>query len=398
MTRGYWRVFLFLGILVLSLLVGCKPKEILVQGTYPGGTGLKLYLESAIPACPGVVDSAVVAGDGSFTFHREDLRGLHILRVPRVGQWFVYLSEVPTRLVFTEGDPVQMSPYGDTLNYPVRQNHAYVSELGRQLHAMNAEFKAREVDGRYISVEQEASLDAAWAHYDSIFCGRIHALIEANLRNPVGLYFLYQYASYFTPEELEALQAELSAAPARLKHDEAYPLVEEVFASNRYMPLGAKAPELTLRAVDSGYLVLKALFGRKPYVLVTLWAYDDPVSMQANDSLADLVSRYGDRLDVYSVEVAASENPPCLQAAVDTITQHHYPWPTGVWGLTPGVSKLPYTLYSTPANMLYDLHGLLTARNISLRALSDSLAKAAPGRVTHDVRNPITKRNSSNDE
>lgn len=376
MTNISARILLLLGSLLQLLLVGCKPKESLVQGSYPEGAGLKLYLESAIPTRPGVVDSTVVEGDGAFAFNRGDLRGLHILRIPRVGQWFVYLSDVPTRIAFTGDDPVQMLPYGDTLNYPVRQNHAYVSELGRQLHAMNAEFQAREVDGRYISVEQEASLDAAWARYDSIFSARIHGLIHDNLRNPVGLYFLYQYASYFTPEQLLALQAELADAPSRLKHDEAYPLVEQVFADNRFMPIGAHAPEITLQGIDSGYMVLKARFGHKPYVLLTLWAYDDAVSLQTNDSLARLLARCADRLDVYSIELGADGNPLSLQAALDTIGRHRYPWPTALWSMNPHAPKLPYVLYNTPANMLYDCDGLLRARDISMQALADTLAQA----------------------
>ena len=117
---------LFVTLSAAVLVCGCQSSKVKISGRFVGSDAKNVYLEDASPLTQAVIDSAVLAGDGSYRF---ELKG-----VPKTPSLYniIYNGErIP--LLIAGGDRVTVGSVGSVVrNYTVEGSAE--SELLRQFY------------------------------------------------------------------------------------------------------------------------------------------------------------------------------------------------------------------------------------------------------------------------
>ena len=104
---------LFVTLSAAVLVCGCQSSKVKISGRFVGSDAKNVYLEDASPLTQAVIDSAVLAGDGSYRF---ELKG-----VPKTPSLYniIYNGErIP--LLIAGGDRVTVGSVGSVVrNYTV---------------------------------------------------------------------------------------------------------------------------------------------------------------------------------------------------------------------------------------------------------------------------------------
>lgn len=365
---AYVALALVLGAAIGGCMRGKKGTQPL-QGELEGADGVKMSLYVPFRRELGAVDSAVLK-DGRFKFTNGELRGVYVFGIPKVGEWLVYLSETPTRMVFEEKDPLLAQPYGDTLNWLLRENHLLVRDVGAKMQELSQEYAASTVDGDKIPKAKLDALDALWDRASSEFEGKITALISDNVENPVGIFLLRQYKEMFTPEGLEELRGKVEAYAGAHAEDANAAAMQTYLQRNTNLLVGAYAPPVNGVLVESGKEVsLDSLLKGERKVLVQFWSLGDEGSDSCVLALNGLVEKYGRG----AFGVVGMCFAPTREEALEYLTTHGVEWPNIL--VYSEISE-QYNVWGGAKNFLYGGDGRLLARDVTLNELEERLGKA----------------------
>lgn len=361
-----WSVGYVLLALVIGVMVGgCLRKHKgtpPLQGELREADGAKLALLVPFRRELGAVDSAVVQ-EGRFKFTNGDLHGVYAFSVEGVGEWLVYLSDVPTRIFFGDDVPLLAQPYGDTLNWMLRENHRLVRKLGAKMQEFTQEYEASTVDGNKIAKAKLEALDEAWRRVSEEFEGAIKRLILGDLGNPVGIFLFRQYRDMFSPEEKASLRKTIENYAHEHAGDANAAAVLEFLTRNENLLVGAFPPSIAGRRVDTGEEVwLDSLVIAGKEVLLQFWSVGDERSDSCVAELTRLEKKYG----AADLRVIGLCFAPSREAALEYITEHGVEWPNIL--VYSDISE-QYGVWGGERNFLYGRDGRLVARDVSLEAL-----------------------------
>lgn len=365
---AYVALALVLGVAIGGCMRGTKGTQPL-QGELEGADGVKMSLYVPFRRELGAVDSAVLK-DGKFKFTNGELRGVYVFGIPNVGEWLVYLSETPTRMVFEERDPLLAQPYGDTLNWLLRENHLLVRDVGAKMQGLSQEYAASTVDGNKISKAKLDALDALWDRVSSEFEGKITSLISDNVENPVGIFLLRQYKEMFTPEGLEELRGKVEAYAEAHAKDANAAAMQTYLQRNANLLVGAYAPPVNGVLVESGKEVsLDSLLKGDGKVLVQFWSLGD----EGGDSCVLALNRLVEKHGRGAFSVVGMCFAPTREEALEYLTAHGVEWPNIL--VYSEISE-QYNVWGGAKNFLYGADGRLLARDVTLNELEERLGKA----------------------
>lgn len=339
-----------------------------LQGELSGAEGAKVELLVPFRRELGAVDSAVVR-NGHFTFTNGQLRGVYAFSVKGVGEWLVYLSDVPTRIFFGDEKPLLAQPYGDTLNWMLRENHRLVRKLGAQMQQFSQEYEASTVDGNRIARVKLDALDEMWQRVNDEFEGEIKHLILSDLSNPVGIFLLRQYFDMFQPEALAPLRGAIDGYAQLHTEDANASALQELLQRNSNLLVGAKVPAIAGRRIDTGEEVwLDSLVKGRGDALVQFWSVGDAPS----DSCVAELTRFEKQYGALGMRLVGLCFAPSCEEALAYLTGHGVTWPNIlVYG---GISE-QYGVWGGARNFLYGEDGHLLARDVSLEALKARVVK-----------------------
>lgn len=365
---AYVALALVLGAAIGGCMRGKRGTQPL-QGELEGADGVKMSLYVPFRRELGAVDSAVLK-DGRFKFTNGELRGVYVFGIPKVGEWLVYLSETPTRMVFEEKDPLLAQPYGDTLNWLLRENHLLVRDVGAKMQELSQEYAASTVDGDKIPKAKLDALDVLWDRASSEFEGKITALISDNVENPVGIFLLRQYKEMFTPEGLEELRGKVEAYAAAHAEDANAAAMQTYLQRNTNLLVGAYAPPVNGVLVESGKEVsLDSLLKGERKVLVQFWSLGDEGSDSCVLALNGLVEKHGRG----AFGVVGMCFAPTREEALEYLAAHGVEWPNIL--VYSEISE-QYNVWGGAKNFLYGADSRLLARDVTLNELEERLGKA----------------------
>lgn len=358
-------VYVLLALVVGGVVGGCLRKHKgtpPLQGELRDAEGAKLALISPFRRELGAVDSAAVH-NGHFRFTNGTLRGVYAFSVEGVGEWLVYLSDVPTRIYFGDEIPLLAQPYGDTLNWMLRENHRLVRKLGARMQEFTQEYEASTVDGNKIARGKLEALDAMWRRVSEEFEGDVKRLVTSDLDNPVGIFLLRQYRDMFSPEELEDFRGVIEGYARATPEDANAAAMLEHLQRNANLLLGAKPPTIAGRLIHSGEQVwLDSLVCRGDEVLFQFWTLGD----EQSDSCVQELTRFEKLYGTLGLQVVGLCFAPSREAASAYLMEHGVGWPNI---LVYGSISEQYGVWGGERNFLYGQDGRLVARDVSLEDL-----------------------------
>ena len=181
---------LFVTLSAAVLVCGCQSSKVKISGRFVGSDAKNVYLEDASPLTQAVIDSAVLAGDGSYRF---ELKG-----VPKTPSLYniIYNGErIP--LLIAGGDRVTVGSVGSVVrNYTVEGSAE--SELLRQFYqdfvtgAQRLDNIAAQFAKPGLTEEERKSLVEEYtAEYYRIRREQLRFIIE-NKSSLAAVYALYQ--------------------------------------------------------------------------------------------------------------------------------------------------------------------------------------------------------------
>ena len=365
-----WALAYVLAVLVLGGGIGgcvrTHREKMPLRGELQVKDGTKVLLFVPFLRELGAIDSAEVR-DGQFAFSNGSLRGVYVFSVPNEGEWLVYLSETPTHMCEEATGPMLAQPYGDTLNWVLRENHLLVRDLGAKMHELSREYDASKVDGDRMARAKAEALDAMWERANAEFAERIVSLVSANVDNAVGIFLLRQYKELFSPELLRALGPRVEKY-ARAHGDDAHAAALLVtLRRNENLLQGASVPPVVGIRVDDGVAVrLDSLVREGSETLVQFWSPGDGESVAALGSL--LRAHGGQRLRVVGVCMA-----PSREEALEYVKLYGA---EGINILCNSEISEEYGVLGGARNFLYGEDGRLQRRDASIDELEERLRRA----------------------
>ena len=338
-------------------MCGCQSSKVKISGRFVGSDAKNVYLEDASPLTQAVIDSAVLAGDGSYRF---ELKG-----VPKTPSLYniIYNGErIP--LLIAGGDRVTVGSVGSVVrNYTVEGSAE--SELLRQFYqdfvtgAQRLDNIAAQFAKPGLTEEERKSLVEEYtAEYYRIRREQLRFIIE-NKSSLAAVYALYQRLpgdrylfngdsdvvyfrtvaealekSYPDSPYLQSLTAEIARMDARIS------LTSQISE--------AGYPDLEMTDIYGKKIRLSSLTGK--VVLLDFWS-------------AEL------GFEVYQVAIDTSK-----PLWINAVQEQQLPWISVSDLRGRGSSALGlYNVQKLPANFLIDKEGSIVARDIYGKSLEEKL-------------------------
>ena len=371
---------LFVTLTAAALMCGCQSSKVKISGRFIGSDAKNVYLEDASPLTQAVIDSAVLAGDGSYRF---ELKG--VAKTPSLYNVIYNGERIP--LLIAGDDRVTVGSVGSVVrNYTVEGSAE--SELLRQFYqafvtgAQRLDNIAVQFAKPDITEEERKALVKDYTdEYYRIRREQLRFIIE-NKASLAAVYALYQRLPgdrylfngdsdvvYFRtvaealPESpyLQSLQAEIARMDARMN------LTSQISE--------AGYPDLELTDIYGKKVRLSSLMGK--VVLLDFWSAELGTSNALNADLKETYKKYeGSPVGFEVYQVAVDTSKPLW---INAVQEQQLPWVSVSDLRGRGSSALGlYNVRKLPANFLIDKEGTIVARDIygkSLETKLDELTK-----------------------
>lgn len=299
-----------------------------VEGKWVGGAGKTVYLQQKADDQTRVVDSAVVAADGSFAFAlpagKIDVYELNAANEARKN---LLLSDVPVVVTIeTETETNEDSTTVDVLNilatgdeqkayedgYDLIMASAFMS-LGRMFtfsNILSGEDKSMTIDSAVVLYNMiEAKMQESMANY-----------VDSAKNNYGVAYFIKEYMIQNKPfDEVEAAYESLTD---RVKLSNPGVELKAAIDELASVSIGGTAPDITLMTPDSTELSLSSLRGH--YVLLDFWASWCGPCLREVPNVKAIYDKYHDKgFEIYGVSL--DETPGPWKAAIkkNEMNWHH---------------------------------------------------------------------------
>lgn len=364
-----------------ALLCACHPSKVKISGRFVGSDAKNIYLEQVTPLAQTVIDSAVLADDGSYRFLMKQAA-----RTPSLYNLFYDGERIP--LFVAAGDRITVGAVGNVVrNYTVEGSaesellrtfyQAFVTGAQR-LDNIASQFARAGLDEQ----ERKALVKEYTAEYYRIRREQLRFIIE-NKSSLAAVYALYQRL----PGDTHLFNGDSDVVYFRTVAEaleESYPrspylqaLLGEIARMDARINLSsqiteAKYPDLELADIYGRKIRLSSLQGK--VVLLDFWSAELGNSNALNAELKETYRKYSDAptsFEVYQVSVDMSK--PLWITAVQ---EQQLPW-ISVGDLR-GKAAPALGLYNVqhlPANFLIDREGTIVAKDIYGKRLDAELEK-----------------------
>ena len=334
-----------------AAMCGCQSSKVKISGRIVGTEPRNIYLEEVTPLRQTIVDSTVLAADGSYLFRLRDIAASPSL-------YNVVYDNERIPLLVEGGDRVTVNSAGSVVrNYTVEGSAE--SELLREFYqafVVGAQH-LDEIASRF--AENKSSLAAVYALYQ-----RLPG--DSYLFNGDGDVVYYRTVAEAVAERypgspyVGALQAEVARMDAQAG------LASKVSELNY--------PDLELTDMYGEKVRLSKVAEGK-VVLLDFWSAELGTSNALNADLKELYAKYAGRgFEVYQVGIDTSK--PLWITAVQ---EQQLPWKS-VTDLRGRASSalVVYNVQRIPANFLIDREGTIVGKNLYGRSLEEKLEQLLP--------------------
>lgn len=299
-----------------------------VEGKWVGGAGKTVYLQQKADDQTRVVDSAVVAADGSFAFALPAGKiDVYELSAANEARKNLLLSDVPVVVTIeTETETNEDSTTVDVLNilaegdeqkayedgYDLIMASAFMS-LGRMFtfsNILSGEDKSMTIDSAVVLYNMiETKMQESMANY-----------VDSAKNNYGVAYFIKEYMIQNKPfDEVEAAYESLTD---RVKLSNPGIELKAAIDELASVSIGGTAPDITLMTPDSTELSLSSLRGH--YVLLDFWASWCGPCLREVPNVKAIYDKYHDKgFEIYGVSL--DETPGPWKAAIkkNEMNWHH---------------------------------------------------------------------------
>ena len=358
---------LFVTLTAAALMCGCQSSKVKISGRFIGSDAKNVYLENASPLTQALIDSTVLAGDGSYRF---ELKG--VSKTPSLYNVIYNGERIP--LLIAGGDRVTVGSVGSVVrNYTVEGSAE--SELLRQFYqafvtgAQRLDNIAVQFAKPDLTEEERKSLVGEYtAEYYRIRREQLRFIIE-NKASLASVYALYQRLpgdrylfngdsdvvyfrtvaealekSYPDSPYLQSLLAEIARMDARIS------LTSQISE--------AGYPDLELTDIYGKKIRLSSLTGK--VVLLDFWSAELGSSNALNADLKEVYKKYeGSPVGFEVYQVAIDTSKPLW---INAVQEQQLPWVSVSDLRGRGSSALGlYNVQKLPANFLIDKEGTIVA-------------------------------------
>ena len=375
---------LFVTLTAAALMCGCQSSKVKISGRFIGSDAKNVYLENASPLTQALIDSTVLAGDGSYRF---ELKG--VSKTPSLYNVIYNGERIP--LLIAGGDRVTVGSVGSVVrNYTVEGSAE--SELLRQFYqafvtgAQRLDNIAVQFAKPDLTEEERKSLVGEYtAEYYRIRREQLRFIIE-NKASLASVYALYQRLPgdryLFNGDSDVVYFRTVAEALEKSYPDSPYlqSLLGEIARMDARISLTSQIseagyPDLELTDIYGKKIRLSSLTGK--VVLLDFWSAELGNSNTLNAELKEVYKKYADAPTPFEVyQVAVDSSKPLWITAVQ---EQQLPW-ISVSDLRGQASTAPrlYNVQKLPANFLVDREGTIVAKDIygkSLERKLDELTK-----------------------
>ena len=344
-------------------LSACTP-QYTVEGKWADGAGKTVYLQKKVNDETPVIDSVVVAADGSFSFTLPAGVDVYELNAAKEAKKEILVSEIPVVVtIATELRTAKDSSTYETLSIEAVGDEQKVYEQGTQM-IMTASFMQL---GRMFALsnilqgkDTTMTLDSAVVFFDMMDARMnesIYNFVDSAKNNYGVAYFIKDYMIRSMP--FDTVQVAYDALTDRVKQSAPGLELKNAVEALAAVSIGGTAPDITLMTPDSTELSLSSLRGH--YVLLDFWASWCLPCRQENVNLIKIYKRYRPKgLEIISVSIDDNK-----QAWLSAIGQDGCDW-KNVSDLKGGQSEIAadYCVKGIPCTFILDGENRIVAKNL----------------------------------
>ena len=308
-------------------LSACTPKYT-IDGTWKDGAGKTVYLQKKVEKETQLLDSTVVAADGTFSFSLTNKVDLYEVNAANEAKKSVLVSEIPVNVTIasemrtnkadsTTYEALAITATGDEQKayedgYDLIMASAFMS-LGRMFtfsNILSGEDKSMTIDSAVVLYNMiEAKMQESMANY-----------VDSAKNNYGVAYFIKEYMIQNKPfDEVEAAYESLTD---RVKLSNPGVELKAAIDELASVSIGGTAPDITLMTPDSTELSLSSLRGH--YVLLDFWASWCGPCLREVPNVKAIYDKYHDKgFEIYGVSL--DETPGPWKAAIkkNEMNWHH---------------------------------------------------------------------------
>ena len=344
-------------------LSACTP-QYTVEGKWADGAGKTVYLQKKVNDETPVIDSVVVAADGSFSFTLPAGVDVYELNAAKEAKKEILVSEIPVVVtIATELRTAKDSSTYETLSIEAVGDEQKVYEQGTQM-IMTASFMQL---GRMFALsnilqgkDTTMTLDSAVVFFDMMDARMnesIYNFVDSAKNNYGVAYFIKDYMIRSMP--FDTVQVAYDALTDRVKQSAPGLELKNAVEALAAVSIGGTAPDITLMTPDSTELSLSSLRGH--YVLLDFWASWCGPCMGEVPHLKETYDKFHKKgFEIYGVSFDRDRDKWLAAVKDNGMDWIH-------------VSELQqfdnraakdYAVQGIPSNFLIDAQGVIVAKNL----------------------------------
>jgi peroxiredoxin len=370
------RNILFISIATL-FFSACKPdKPVIISGTIKDGGGVILYFEKILPEKKEIIDSTIVASDGTFAIRTPAKEITYYqLRLGKEIQTLGMGAPMNVIVLITDStERITLTAEKDKFAVSYEVSGSTESEKYRELMRMTDE--VRETLGKHgkkmrsaINEEEREQFAAEFADLQNNFRTKYREWITQHS----GMFVTLQALSMLDPELNFAFLKETSETLyARYSSNPFVSRLMEKVAELEKVAIGSIAKDFKLPTVAGDTVSLFRFLEPGKMLFVDFWASWCRPCRQENPQLVALHNRF--KQSVTFLGVSLDENRNAWEQA---IKQDGLTWVqlSDLAGWNAGPARL-YNISAIPANLILDENGTILARNLRSNELEAFFQKS----------------------
>ncbi len=361
----------FIGVLSLS---ACTEKYV-VDGTWKEGAGKTVYLQKKVEKEAQVIDSTVVAADGSFSFSLANKVDLYEVNAANEAKKVILVSDVPVSVTIAmETRTAKDSTVQEVLAIKAEGDEQIAYENGYDLIMASAFMSLGKMFtfSNILSGEDKSmSIDSAVAVYTMIEEKMQESMANYvdSAKNNYGVaYFIKEYMIQNKSfDEVEAAYAKLTD---RVKQSNPGIELKTAIDELASVSVGGTAPDIKLMTPDSTELSLYSLRGH--YVLLDFWASWCGPCLREVPNVKAIYEKYHDKgFEIFGVSLDETVGPWKAAIKRNNMNWHHVSSLKG-WEC-PAAKR--YNVTGIPRMYIIDPDGKIIAQDLR----GEELAKFVAG-------------------
>ena len=354
-------------------LSACTP-QYTVEGKCADGAGKTVYLQKKVNDETPVIDSVVVAADGSFSFTLPAGVDVYELNAAKEAKKEILVSEIPVVVtIATELRTAKDSSTYETLSIEAVGDEQKVYEQGTQM-IMTASFMQL---GRMFALsnilqgkDTTMTLDSAVVFFDMMDARMnesIYNFVDSAKNNYGVAYFIKDYMIRSMP--FDTVQVAYDALTDRVKQSAPGLELKNAVEALAAVSIGGTAPDITLMTPDSTELSLSSLRGH--YVLLDFWASWCGPCLREVPNVKAIYEKYHDKgFEIFGVSLDETAGPWKAAIKKNDMNWHHV---SSLKGWECPVAK-QYNVTGIPRMYIIDPEGKIIAQDLRGEELANFVA------------------------